>query len=128
MKFTKVIAQAFANKVYKSLKESREESIKNFALKEEEANNVKDLISRLFELSSKLEEVNKALGELYMGFYKQYNETPEQAYKRLVRHIGQQRLPSCPQIDELVDEFLIESVDAVNAEELIAKVIAKYNG
>lgn len=68
MKFTKVIAQAFANKVYKSLKESREKSINNFALDEEEAKNVKELVYKLFKLSFELEEVNKALGELYLGF------------------------------------------------------------
>lgn len=128
MKFTKVIARAFANKVYKSLSNAREENVKNFVLTGEEAEKAKDLIFQLYELTSKLDAVNAELSKLHNNFYKRYNESPEDGYKRLVNLMAETRVPRCPEVEDLVDEFLIESVDAVNAEELISKILAKHNG
>lgn len=126
MKFTKTVAKALANKTRQNLSAIRNKQIKEFVLPKKEEKSIKELIAHYFAVK---EEYNKVLDELNKkgsGIYHQYGDTPEILFEKYVKVAAEKAIPKVPSCDALTDDFLIESLDSENAEELIAKVTAKY--
>ena len=126
MKFTKTIAEALANKVYQNLSEERRKAIEAFTLPEEKSIELKAMLAERLRLTERMKELDNSLSKIAMVTNRAYNDTLETLYVKYVHKIGEQRLKPLPSRETLTDDFLIESLDAANADELIAKVIAKY--
>lgn len=47
--------------------------------------------------------------------------------EKLKSDIAESNISKVPSIEDLTDDFLVESIDAANAEELISKVVSKYS-
>ena len=126
MKFTKTVADALANRVLQQLREARKKFLDEFSLPEEESIKLKALITEKFAVESHLKDIDAKLAKIAMPnsvFY----DTPETLYNKFVRCIGEKSLKPLPSHATLSDDFLIEALDTENAEELIAKIAAKYS-
>ena len=126
MKFTKTVADALANKVLRQLHESNKKFLDEFALPEEESLKLKALIAERFATADHLKDIDAKLAKIAMPTRICY-DTPETLYDKFVRCIGEKSLKPLPSHATLSDDFLIEALDTENAEELIAKVAAKYS-
>ena len=51
----------------------------------------------------------------------------DKTVEKLKSDIAESNIPKVPSIEDLTDDFLVESIDAANAEELISKVVSKYS-
>lgn len=126
MKFTKTVAQALANKTRQNLSAIRNKQIKEFVLPKKEEKSIKELIAHYFAVKEEYNKVLDKLSEKGAGIYHQCGDTPEVLFEKYVRVVAEKTIPKVPSCNTLTDDFLIESLDAENAEELIAKVTAKY--
>lgn len=126
MKFTKTVADALANKVLQQLQEARKKFLDEFTLPEEESIKLKALIAERFAITDRLKELDAELAKIALPS-RSYCDTPELLYNKFVRCIGEKSVKSLPARSTLSDDFLIEALDTENAEELIAKVAAKYS-
>ena len=126
MKFTKAIAQALANKVFQQLLNSRKEFLDQFTVSPEKEAEIKALIAEHFAIMDRKQEIDTLLYKI-ARVEKRYDDTQESWYKRLIRKIGEGHLSPLPSTDTLVDDFLIESLEVENSNELINKVLAKYS-
>lgn len=127
MKFTKTVAEALANKTVRNLRQIREQQIKEFKPSEKQLKKLKELISTLMGTQFALIQAEKTLKE-FVGSRVSYfsNDTEEKILKNCVDALASTNAIKVPSYSDLTDEFLIEAIDAVNAEELIAKVTEKY--
>lgn len=126
MKFTKTVADALANKVLQQLQEARKKFLDEFTLPEEESVKLKALIAERFAITGRLKELDEELSKIALPS-RAYCDTPELLYNRYVRCVGEKAAKPLPSRSTLSDDFLIEALDSENAEELIAKVAAKYS-
>lgn len=126
MKFTKTVADALANKVLQQLQEARKKFLDEFTLPEEESIKLKALIAERFAITDRLKELDAELEKIAIPS-RTYCDTPERLYNKFVRCIGERSVKPLPARCTLSDDFLIEALDTENAEELIAKVAAKYS-
>ena len=126
MKFTKTVADALANKVFQQLQEARKKLLDEFTLPEEESIKLKALIAERFAITDRLKELDTELEKIAIPS-RSYCDTPELLYNKFVRCVGEKTAKPLPSRSTLSDDFLIEALDSENAEELIAKVAAKYS-
>ena len=126
MKFTKTVADALANKVLRQLHEARKKFLDEFTLPEEESIKLKALIAERFATADHLKDIDAKLAKIAMPNRVGY-DTLETLYDKFVRCIGERSLKPLPSHATLSDDFLIEALDTENAEELIAKIAAKYS-
>lgn len=126
MKFTKTVADALANKVFQQLQEARKKLLDEFTLPEEESIKLKALIAERFAIMDRLKELDTELEKIAIPS-RSYCDTPEKLYNKFVRCVGERSIKPLPARSTLSDDFLIEALDSENAEELIAKVAAKYS-
>ena len=126
MKFTKTVADALANKVLQQLQEDRKKFLDEFTLPEEESIKLKALIAERFAITDRLKELDDELAKIALPS-RSYCDTPELLYNKFVRCVGEKVAKPLPSRSTLSDDFLIEALDTENAEELIAKIAAKYS-
>lgn len=126
MKFTKTVADALANKVFQQLQEARKKLLDEFTLPEEESIKLKALIAERFAITDRLKELDEELAKIAIPS-RSYCDTPEKLYNKFVYCVGERSIKPLPARSTLSDDFLIEALDSENAEELIAKVAAKYS-
>lgn len=126
MKFTKTVADALANKVHQQLTNDRNKFLNEFTIPEEDRIKLKTLIAERFATAEHLKDLDAKLAKIATPSRSCY-DTPETLYDKYVRSIGEKSLKPLPSHSTLSDDFLIEALDAENADELIAKVAAKYS-
>lgn len=130
MNFTKTIAQALANKAFTNLNEERQTRIKNFVPDENIVGTVRLLANKLIEAREAEAKAAQALGNLITSSYTIYVPSKFATVDSIVNeYISQQASKETfkvPSRETLVDDFLIASLDANNADELINMVTSKY--
>lgn len=126
MNFTKTIAQALANKAFTNLKKEHQNRVANYVPDEVEVQAVKLIADKLIEARKVEAEARKALEVLMPGFYVSQFVTTESIIKDFTTRQANKAVFKLPSKDTLVDDFLIASLDANNADELINMVTSKY--
>lgn len=126
MKFNKTVAQALANKVRKNLVANRSEFIANYKLSDKVQKEIEQLVGIYMEAKTTMLEARKKLDAYDDSYYIYNKDTAEDIVKGVIKGVAERNAPKVPSHDDLIDDFLIEAIDAENAEDLIAKVTAKY--
>ena len=130
MKFTKQIAQALANKAKRELVSIRKERVKTFKVPEEITAQILQLSTAYFTAVGTMNSALKQLQQIAKTNYGRWEFASidkEKIVEKLKSDIAESNIPIVPSIEDLTDEFLVESIDAANAEELISKVVSKYS-
>lgn len=128
MKFTKTVAEALANKTIRELRTIRSKQIKEFKPTEEQERKLKELIQTLSEIRFALIQAKKTLNKFVGSEVSTYlPDSEEEAFDNCIKTLASNNAIKIPSYSELTDEFLVESIDAINAEELISKVMSKYS-
>lgn len=127
MKFTKTVAEALANKTVRNLRQIREQQIKEFKPSKEQEKELKELVRTLMGTRFALIQAERSLKE-FVGTSVSYysNDSEEKIFANHIDALAASNAIKVPSYTELIDDFLIESIDAVSAEDLIEKVTAKY--
>ena len=130
MKFTKQIAQALANKAKRELVSIRKERVKTFKVPEEITTQILQLSTAYFTavgtMYSALKQHQQIANTNY-GRWEFASMDQDKIVEKLKSDIAESNIPKVPSIEDLTDDFLVESIDAENAEELISKVVSKYS-
>ena len=130
MKFTKQIAQALANKAKRELVSIRKERVKTFKVPEEITTQILQLSTAYFTAVGTMNSALKHLQQIAKTNYGRWefaSMDQDKIVEKLKSDIAESNIPKVPSIEDLTDDFLIESIDAANAEELISKVVSKYS-
>lgn len=126
MKFNKTVAQALANKVRKNLVENRSTFITNYKPSDKVQKEVEQLVGIYMEAKTAMIEARNKLDAYDDSYYIYNKDTVEDIVRGIIKGVAEKNAPKIPRTEDLIDDFLIEAIDAENAEELIAKVTAKY--
>lgn len=126
MNFTKTIAQALANKAFTNLKKEHQNRVANYVPDEVEVQAVKLIADKLIEARKAEAEARKALNVLMPECFITTCATSESIVKDFTIRQANKAVFKLPSKDTLVDDFLIASLDANNADELINMVTSKY--
>ena len=130
MKFTKQIAQALANRAKKELTNIRKERIESFKVPEEVIVQMSQIAAKYFAAIGTANITLRQLQNITKSNYGRW-ELASMGYDEIVEKlksdIAENSIPKVPSVIDLADDFLVESIDAVNAEELITKVVSKYS-
>lgn len=126
MKFNKTVAQALANKVRKNLVENRSTFITNYKPSDKVQREIEQLVGIYMEAKATMAETLKKLDAYHDSYYIHNKDNAEDIVKGIIKGFAEKSAPKVPRTEDLIDDFLIEAIDAENAEELIAKVTAKY--
>ena len=130
MKFTKQIAQALANKAKRELVSIRKERVKTFKVPEEITAQILQLSTAYFTAVGTMTSALKQLQQIAKTNYGRWefaSMEQDKIVEKLKSDIAESNIPKVPSIEDLTDDFLVESIDAANAEELISKVVSKYS-
>lgn len=128
MKFTKTVAEALANKTIRELRTIRSEQIKEFKPTKEQEKKIKELIQTCIEAQSALIQAKETLNEFIKSDISICRlDSKEDLFNKCLGALAYNSTIKIPSYSELTDEFLVESIDAINAEELISKVMSKYS-
>lgn len=130
MKFTKQIAQALANKAKRELVNIRKERVKTFKVPEEITAQILQLSTAYFTAVGTMNSALKQLQQIAKTNYGRWefaSMDQDKIVEKLKSDIAESNIPKVPSIEDLTDDFLVESIDAANAEELISKVVSKYS-
>lgn len=130
MKFTKQIAQALANKAKRELVSIRRERVKTFKVPEEITTQILQLSTAYFTAVGTMNSALKQLQQIAKTNYDRWefaSMDQDKIVEKLKSDIAESNIPKVPSIEDLTDDFLVESIDAANAEELISKVVSKYS-
>lgn len=130
MKFTKQIAQALANKAKKELVSIRKERVKTFKVPEEITTQILQLSTAYFTAVRTMNSTLKQLQQIAKTNYGRWEFASmdhDKIVEKLKSDIVESNIPKVPSIEDLTDDFLVESIDAANVEELISKVVSKYS-
>lgn len=130
MKFTKQIAQALVNRAKKELTNIRKERIESFKVPEEVIVQMSQIAAKYFAAIGTANTTLRQLQNITKSNYGRW-ELASMGYDKIVEKlksdIAENSIPKVPSVIDLADDFLVESIDAVNAEELITKVVSKYS-
>lgn len=126
MKFTKTVAQALANKVRRNLASVRAEKINNFNPSQQTKEEIVDSIHKYLAAREAYFEAGKIMRRGLKSFNIYDTDSVEDILRKILHAMAELAAPKIPTYDDLVDDFLIESLDTENSEELIEKVTAKY--
>lgn len=127
MKFNKTVAIALANKVRKQLLDIRKQSIENYVVDPAFKDNLEKKISEYVETSKKCNLLMKQLKTITKSMYTPYGDDRDDIYNALLKSYINESVPKVPDLDDLIDDFIVESIDARDAEELMNKIISKYH-